>query len=97
MLVAQNSLGSVCPVPLTVRGIRRGKEAQAFGAPRSNVDLERGFLDNVFGLPLVEDRFRADRLVGRVRDEGRRHGFLRVRLRPVSPKVLLFLDRTEGH
>ena len=72
----------------------------AIGAPRSNVDLERGFLDDVRGLPLVEDRFRADRLVGRVRDEWRRHLIFtsaRLALAHSDLQVSWFLDRTEGH
>ena len=70
------------------------------GAPRSNVDLERGFLDDVRGLPLVEDRFRADRFVGRVRDEWRRHLIFtsaRLALAYSDLQVSWFLDRTEGH
>ena len=37
MLVAQNSLGSVCPVPLTVRGTSRKPRSRSFerGAPKA--------------------------------------------------------------
>ena len=40
MLVAQNSLGSVCPVPLTVRG-SRGGGGGLMGPPGDRVTFEQ--------------------------------------------------------
>ena len=39
MLVAQNSLGPVCPVPLTVRGIARQRKAIVDGLKNSISDF----------------------------------------------------------